>query len=396
MLTPAQLAERLDDRFALLTGGSRTALPRHRTLRAVVDWSWDLLSDAEQVLARRMALFPDGATLAVAEQVCADDLLPSAQVLPALSGLVDKSIIAADRSQDDESPRYRMLETVRAYGLERLAEAGEETAARAAFIGYYLNLAETADPELRAANQRHWLRELTAEQDNLHAALRWAIASQDADTALRFVRALGWYWMLRGQPGEPEALARQALALEPRERSTRIAEARIVGALTAVGTSWDMDAMMPVLAAALADFAELSPDGTSNHPIVAMGEPMVAVYERDPERALAVFDRYATARDPWMRAATPLLRSTFGGMLGRLDGAESDCRESLAAFRALGEVWGAAAVLVQLAEFAELRGDYLAAIAALEEAGEQASELRAWGDLSHIVREARRYPAADG
>ncbi len=204
--------------------------------------------------------------------------------------------------------------------------------------------------------------------------------SQDADTALRFVRALGWYWMLRGQPGEPEALARQALALEPHERSTRSAEARIVGALTAVGTSWDMDAMMPVLAAALADFAELSPDGTSNHPIVAMGEPMVAVYERDPERALAVFDRYATARDPWVRAATPLLRSTFGGMLGRLDGAESDCRESLAAFRALGEVWGAAAVLVQLAEFAELRGDYLAAIAALEEACEQASELRAWGD----------------
>ena len=139
---------------------------------------------------------------------------------------------------------------------------------------YYLNLAETADPELRAANQRHWLRELAAEQDNLHAALRWAIVSQDADTALRFVRALGWYWMLRGQPGEPEALARQALALEPRERSPRIAEARIVGALTAVGTSWDMDAMMPVLAAALADFAELSPDGTSNHPVAAMGEPM--------------------------------------------------------------------------------------------------------------------------
>ena len=320
MLTPAQLAERLDDRFALLTGGSRTALPRHRTLRAVVDWSWDLLSAAEQVLARRLAVFPDGATLAVAERVCADDLLPSAQVLPALSGLVDKSIIGADRSHDDASPRYRMLETVRAYGLERLAEAGEETAARAAFIAYYLNLAETADPELRAANQRHWLRELAAEQDNMHAALRWAIASQDADTALRLVRALGWYWMLRGQPGEPEVLARQALALEPRERSPRIAEARVVGALTAVGTSWDMDAMMPVLAAALADFAEQSPDAVSNHPIVAMGEPMVAVYERDPERALAVFDRYATAPDPWVRAAGPLMRSTFGGMLGRLRG----------------------------------------------------------------------------
>ena len=100
MLTPGQLAERLDDRFALLTGGSRTALPRHRTLRAVVDWSWDLLSAPEQVLARRLAVFPGGATLAAAEQVCADDVLLASQVLPALSGLVDKSIIAAAAGQD--------------------------------------------------------------------------------------------------------------------------------------------------------------------------------------------------------------------------------------------------------------------------------------------------------
>jgi predicted ATPase len=121
-LSPDQLAERLDDRFALLTRGSRTALPRHQTLRAVVDWSWDLLEPAEQVLARRLAVFPAGATLAMAEQVCADELLPSAQVLPALSGLVDKSIIASGQSADGNlSPRYRMLETVRAYSLERLA-----------------------------------------------------------------------------------------------------------------------------------------------------------------------------------------------------------------------------------------------------------------------------------
>jgi predicted ATPase/DNA-binding SARP family transcriptional activator len=173
-LTPAQLADRLDDRFALLTGGSRTALPRHRTLRAVVDWSWDLLSAPEQVLARRLAVFPAGATLPAAEQVCADERLPLAAVLPALSGLVDKSILAAAEGPDGAGTRYRMLETVRAYGLERLADAAEETAIRAAFITYYLNLAETADPELRTACQRRWLRELIAEQDNLHAALRWA------------------------------------------------------------------------------------------------------------------------------------------------------------------------------------------------------------------------------
>ncbi len=152
-LAPAQLAERLaervserlDDRFALLTGGSRTAQPRHQTLRGVVDWSWHLLSAPERTLARRLAVFPAGATLAAAEQVCADmtpietpstaglktdsaDVLPRASVLPALSGLVGKSIIAMADTPGGCAPRYRMLETVRAYGLERLAEAGEESA----------------------------------------------------------------------------------------------------------------------------------------------------------------------------------------------------------------------------------------------------------------------------
>jgi predicted ATPase/DNA-binding SARP family transcriptional activator len=403
-LTPTQLAERLDDRFALLTGGSRTALPRHRTLRAVVDWSWDLLAPAEQVLARRLAVFPAGATLAMAEQVCADplrpvqramaeqvcadELLPSADVLPALSGLVDKSIIALGPSPDGEAagpgPRYRMLETVRAYGLERLTEAGEHDRVRDAFAARYLDLAETADPRLRAAGQGRWLRELAAEQDNLHAALRWAITRRDADTALRFIRALGWYWVLRGQPGEPEALARDVLQLEPRERSLRIAEARTVCAMTASGPSWEIDTLQPVLAAAVADFAELAHGEIPSNPVAAMAEPMLALSERDPERALAVFDRYMTSPDPWMRAAVPLMRSTFGRMLGRIDLAESECRASLTAFRALGESWGAASVLIQLAELAQLRADYATAVAALEEAGSYGQELGAWGDLTYL------------
>ena len=308
-LTPDQLAERLDDRFALLTGGSRTALPRHRTLRAVVDWSWDLLTPAEQVLARRLAVFPAGATLATAE---------------------------------------------------------------------------TADPQLRGREQGRWLRDLAAEQDNLHAALRWAITRRDADTALRFVRGLGWYWVLRGQPGEPEALARAVLGLEPRERSPRIAEARIVAAMTAAGPSWEIHTVQSVLAAAIADFAELAHGEPPSNPVAAMGEPMLAVGEKDPERALAVFDRYMDSPDPWVRAAVPLMRVTFGRMLGHIDQAESDCRQSLAAFRALGESWGAASALIQLAELAQLRADYATAITALQDAASFGRELGTWGDLSYI------------
>src|SRR6185312_10826423 len=133
-------------------------------------------------LAIELAVVPGGATLAAAEYVCADERLPRTAVLPALSGLVDKSILSVAEGQDDLSPRYRMLETVRAYGLERLADADEEAAVRDAFAAYCLHLAETADPGLRTAGQGRWLRELTTEQDNLHAALRWAIARQQADT----------------------------------------------------------------------------------------------------------------------------------------------------------------------------------------------------------------------
>jgi len=384
-LTPGQLAERLDDRFALLTSGSRTALPRHRTLRAVVDWSWDLLEPAEQVLARRLAVFPAGATLAMAEEVCADERLPSAQVLPALSGLVDKSIIAAGQAADPaSSPRYRMLETVRAYGLDRLAEAGEDDRIRDAFAAHYLNLAETTEPRLRGPEQGRWLRELAAEQDNLYAALRWAITRRDAETALRFVRALGWYWVLRGQPGEPETLARDVLELEPREHSTLIAEARMVCAMTAAGPSWELDSVQPALRAAVDDFTRLAHGQTPSNPVAAMAEPMLALSERDPERAFAVFDRYMTSSDPWVRAAVPLLRGSFSRMLGRIDWVEPDYRASLTAFRALGEGWGAASVLIQLAELGQLRGDYATAITALEEAGSAAAGLGAWGEVSYI------------
>jgi predicted ATPase len=382
-LTPAQLAERLDDRFTLLTGGSRTALPRHRTLRSVVDWSWDLLSAPEQVLARRLAVFPGGATLAAAEQVCADERLPAAAVLTALSGLVDKSILAtADGPQD---PRYRMLETVRAYGLERLAEAGEEAAVRHAFAAHFIELAEAGDAGLRTARQGRWVRELVAEQDNVHAALRWTITRGDGDAALRFIRALSWYWQLRGQPGEPEALAGEVLALTPRERSARIAEARVICALMAAGPEWDMDVVRPELTAALAELAEQAGDSLAVHPVAGMAEPVLALFDREADRALAIMDRYAASPDPWIRAAVPLQRGALYAMAGRLAEAESECRAALAAFRVIGDPWGKAATLIQTADFAAMRADYPAAVGFLEEAASLGKEVGAWGDLVHIT-----------
>jgi predicted ATPase/DNA-binding winged helix-turn-helix (wHTH) protein len=387
-LTPAQLAARLDDRFALLTAGSRTALPRHRTLRAVVDWSWDLLSERERVLARRLAVFPGGATLTAAERVCAGQPgqeaspLPASAVLPTLAGLVGKSLLRRSDAQDDE-PRYRMLDTVRAYGLERLAEANEDAATRAASARFYLELAETADAQLRTKTQAHWFRALTAEQDNVNAAIRWAVARQDADTALRFVRALGYYWIQRGH-GEADALSREVLAMTPPPLTEQLAEARVICALLAAGWAWDIDRIREPLGEALAALNGLGADYGSFHPLVAMAEPMVMQYDGATDQAQQQFERYLTASDPWLRAVGQVHLSSYAQSLGTLDGAEDNCRAGLAELRALGEQWGVAMALTQLAEFTELRADHGASIAAITEAVAIGREIGVWGDLTYV------------
>ena len=387
-LPPAQLAERLDDRFALLTGGSRTALPRHQTLRAVIDWSWNLLSEPERVLARRLAVFPGGATLAAAEQVCPGGPgagLARGDVLPALSGLVAKSILSAADGAGERGPRYRMLETVRAYGLERLAEAGEETAVRDAMAAYYLDFAETADPLLRTAQQRTWHRALTAEQDNINAALRWAVARRDAATALRFVRALGFYWTQRGR-GEGDALAREVFALEPPDDSLLMTEARVACAVMTVSATLNLTEVREPLAAGIESLTRFADAGQPIHPMAAAAVPLVAMFDRDPDTAIAAIDRYAkSSDDPWMRATGRMYRSTYAANAGRLDGAEADCAAALEQFRVIGDPWGIAVCLYQMAEFAALRADHAQAVAALAEAEQIGLEIDAWGDRAYII-----------
>jgi predicted ATPase/DNA-binding SARP family transcriptional activator len=393
-LPPAQLAARLDDRFGLLTGGSRTALPRHQTLRAVVAWSWDRLSERERVLSRRLAVFPGGATLAAAEQVCAvapqrgepgpdSSPLAAGEVLPTLASLVAKSLLTRDDPGDDAEPRYRMLDTVRAYGLERLAEAGEDTSTRDAAARYYLEYAETADPQLRTRTQAHWFRGLTAEQDNVNAAIRWFVARGDAEAALRFVRALGYYWMQRGH-GEADALSREVLAMTPPPLTLRLAEGRVISALLAAGWNWDIDSVRAPLAEALAAVTELAGDYDDIHPLVASAEPVLMTFDGVTEKAAQYYERYASARDPWLRSIGKVYIASAAVSLGKLDGAEESCRDGVADLRAIGERWGVAMALTVLADFTELRGDHAASIEALTEAVAIGREIGVWGDLTYV------------
>ncbi|MBI0384252.1 AfsR family transcriptional regulator, partial [Streptomyces albiflaviniger] len=203
LLTPRQLADRLDDRFRLLTSGSRTALPRQQTLRAVVDWSWGLLDAPERTVLARLSVFAGGCGLAEAEAVCGDshehaeehaeghaEAVDPRDVAALLGSLVDKSLVVTAPGTEagpgtgpepgaDGEMRYRLLETVAEYAAERLDESGERAAVERRHLVAYRELARTADPLLRGPAQRHWLLRLETEHENLRTALRRAVAARD-------------------------------------------------------------------------------------------------------------------------------------------------------------------------------------------------------------------------
>ncbi|MFF3839843.1 ATP-binding protein [Streptomyces sp. NPDC001930] len=198
LLTPRQIADRLDDRFRLLTSGSRTVLPRQQTLRAVVDWSWDLLDREERTLLRQVSVFAGGWDLAAAEAL-------SPRAADVLGALVDKSLVVATPTGGGEM-RYRLLETIHEYAVERAAETPAVlVAAEAAHTAHFTALAETAEPRLRSAEQLPWIERIERDLDNIRAALhRTVVASPDETAAHRLVFAMGWFWWLRNY--RPEGL----------------------------------------------------------------------------------------------------------------------------------------------------------------------------------------------
>jgi predicted ATPase/class 3 adenylate cyclase len=225
-LSVEQISKRLDDRFRLLTGGSRTALERHQTLRATLDWSYNLLPENEQLLFRRLSVFTNGWTLETAESVCSDELIHYEDVFDLLEQLVNKSLIIAEEWQSET--RYRMLETMRQYAGEKLIEVGESEALRDKHLEYFLTLAETAEPHLIRTEQLEWLDRLEADHDNLRLALEWALGKESAEFVLRLCAALGMFWYIHCHWKEGARWLEKALA-RPSENASaneKIARAR--------------------------------------------------------------------------------------------------------------------------------------------------------------------------
>jgi len=226
VMSAAELEARLDERFALLTGGSRAVPPRQQTLRAMVDWSWELLTGAERAVLARLSTFAAGFGLAAAEAVTTGPDVPAAEVLGHLGALVDKSLVQFDHIGGGPA-RYRLLETVRQYAARQLDAQGPAAAqaARLAHRDFYLALAEAAAPQLVAADQAEWLDRLDAELGNLRAAIAVSLTQPDPVPGLRLAASLRVYWTIRGQ-GAEGADALRALLNVPAAQEATLPRAR--------------------------------------------------------------------------------------------------------------------------------------------------------------------------
>ena len=221
-LSAEEINRRLDQRFLLLTGGSRTALPRQQTLRSLIDWSYDLLQEPERLALQRLSVFAEGWTEAAAAQVCAGDGVQPHEVPDLLASLCDKSLVLAE--ERDDHTRYRLLETVRQYARERLLEQMGAEAVRGRHLECYLQHAEQAAAGLQGAEQTHWLRDLEEEHDNLRAALEWSLVASTpaaATSGLRLCAALQRFWLMRGHLSEGRACCASILQMTAAEAPTR-------------------------------------------------------------------------------------------------------------------------------------------------------------------------------
>ncbi|TCO24820.1 putative ATPase [Kribbella steppae] len=351
------LADRLHDRFRLLSGG-RGVPERQRTLRATIDWSWDLLDPEERAMLRRLAVHAGTFSLEAATEV---SRLPDAVLL----ALVDKSLVAVS------AERYRLLESVAAYSLERLAEAGEEAETRQHHAEYYLELAQRAEEQLRGPEQRTWLRRLDQEAANFRTALDAA-----PQLSLKLVNALAWYWYLRGRLGEARRSIAAALAVPGQDPADR-----------AAATVWQVG--MTATDAKGTNLTETTEETLAQYDVPAralwfLTTTQWAYGDRDVlmgriDRAIEAF---TADGDRWGLAAALSTRAQLNIVHADLDAMRRDGHRSLELFDELGDDWGRLQATYSLIVAAEVSGDYPTAEGYLSEAVQQAEELGLWTEVS--------------
>jgi predicted ATPase/DNA-binding CsgD family transcriptional regulator len=379
MMTPEQIVEGLMDRFHLLTGGVRTVLPRQQTLQASVDWSYNLLGADERALLRRLSVFVGSFTLDAAEQVGSADGSERQQVLELLSRLVDRSLVQVEEAADAEA-RYRLLETIRQYGRDRLAESGEdglaeETAVRTRHLDVYVALAERAEPELEGAGQMAWLDRLDLELGNLRAALDWSAQTGEADKGLRLASALRLFWVTRGD--FREGRSRFDIALAPGGGDPLLRANALVAASQVAFYCGDVAADRAFAEEALRIARPLGDRRTEGRALNDLGWAAMFL---DPGSAPALFEE---AIDLLREAGESYrLNAALNGlgivrlMTGDLAAGRSHLEEALSLARAGGNRWGIEWSLSHLGLLLVSLGELSEAEAACQESLVIARELR--------------------
>jgi predicted ATPase/DNA-binding SARP family transcriptional activator len=404
-LPPPQLAARLDDRFRLLTAGARTALPRQQTLRAVMDWSWELLDSWEQAVLRRLAVFLGGSLLAAAEAVCAGPDLPASEVADTVARLVDKSLVSVApipppaplwwpgiEALGLPSPpepagelRYHLLETVRAYAAERLAEAGEADQAARAHAAWFVGLAEAAEPELRSRDQLVWFARVSADLDNLRVALQWLLDRGEAAPAVRLIATLGWFLLLAGHGEEAARSLEAALALPGPVPDRERGQALFL--LAFAYRTYSPNAVGPVAREARAALERAATSGAESTltAVVAGAVRLLAGAPAEAEQLLEESMTEVEREGGWPAAVIRQVRAFVRVSREDLAGASEDLEVCLVRFRQLGDRWGMVQALELLASVELLRGRHERATQRLEEALRCAWELRMAAELGMLL-----------
>lgn len=359
-MTPEQITARLDDRFRLLTGGSRTALPRQQTLRAMMDWSWDLLSEGECALLRRLAVFVGGWTLEAAEAVCGEGRVKPEDVLELLTHLVEKSLVVVEEQAG--AARYYLLETIRQYAREKLFEAGEAQIIRTHHLAFFLKVAQEAEAHLRAAQQLVWLARLDLEHDNLRAALNWANSSGDREAGLLLAGTLARFWYLRGYWKEGREWLRSLLA-EPAPPVPFTEAYTRARAKALAGAGWLADAdgsEIPLYRESLALCRQVGDQWGEAYAlrgliIISSNLTDLAHAEAHVQASLTLFRQL---EDDWGVGLSFFSLGWIAMSRDKIDDARREWEAALACFRAIGDRWGISVALGALGYLARLRGHY--------------------------------------
>jgi predicted ATPase/class 3 adenylate cyclase len=395
-LSVEQIGGKLDQRFRLLTGGSRTALPRQQTLRSLIDWSYDLLDDRERRLLQRLSVFAGGWTLEAAEQVCSDAGAQDQGVVDLLTSLCDKSLVVVEESGGYY--RYRLLETVRQYARERLLEGGDGETFRERHRDCIVALAEAAAPKLRSSAQLEWLRRLEFEHENLRAALEWSLAEPGSRQGLRLCGALQFFWIMRGHLSEGREWCARFLAKAGADERTKEHASVLNAAGLFAYRQGDCAAARALHEKSLAIRRQM---GDKLGVGVSLGNlGLVAADEGDHASAKALHEEsLAIARELGNRNGIVASIGNLGSAAhdrGDFAAARALYAESLAILRELGDRQGTAITLHRLALIDAAQGDHPAAGVLYRESLTILRELGDSGRIAYSLHELAAVAAALG